>query len=419
VANLGVWIFALGGLHVSQSHFFVSDVPSLFWHLLGVYLLLLLIDQEEKESKKEQLLMWSAFCFGVAFGLKLFLVGLPSLILTTMVYRIRFQKVINIALFFLCGFVIVNFADYTPYIFYKTMVKGVSDPYQFSRLSSFFLYVIELPSVVSLPVAMLSIGGIYFLAKKLFISSDPIKYRKTVFIVIVPILTNVLFIVFKLDHFPRHLIPLIPWMSLVAGWSLVQIADNLRFKGMPAGLLIILFFVYLAVFIFDAERVFLQEPRNEAAKWLQHNIPHGTVISWQGHDWLKSHKHVPFPEMGRPQVIVMEMHTANHYLSGMSWKDSYPEDYRFIFASRSQERVDAIQSLFKGTSEYREVIKFSEGYFMPEYTLVDNLIGNRSRNYIAEIVIFMSTNADGLPQCTTQHEEGIKCYPEISTNPKN
>ena len=54
----------------------------------------------------------------------------------------------------------------------------------------------------------------------------------------------------------------------------------------------------------------------------------------------------------------------------------------------SQERVDAYQVLFKGQTEYREVARFGEGYFMPEYLLADALLGNRSRNYISEVVIF-------------------------------
>jgi len=103
---------------------------------------------------------------------------------------------------------------------------------------------------------------------------------------------------------------------------------------------------------------------------------------------MKDYEHVEFPNLGRPPVVVIEMHHANHYLSGMSWKNSFPEDYRFIFASRSQAWVEARQSLFRGTSEYKEVAHFSEGYFMPEYVLTDRLIGNRSRNYVAEIVIF-------------------------------
>jgi hypothetical protein len=73
----------------------------------------------------------------------------------------------------------------------------------------------------------------------------------------------------------------------------------------------------------------------------------------------------------------------------MSLRNSYPTDHKKIFASRSSGRIKQLQSIFRGTSEYREAARFVEGYFMPEYRFADALIGNRSRNYVAEIVIFV------------------------------
>jgi dolichyl-phosphate-mannose--protein O-mannosyl transferase len=48
VALLSAWIMALGGLHVTQSHFFVADGPSLFWFLLGSYLLILEVEKPRR-----------------------------------------------------------------------------------------------------------------------------------------------------------------------------------------------------------------------------------------------------------------------------------------------------------------------------------------------------------------------------------
>ena len=152
------------------------------------------------------------------------------------------------------------------------------------------------------------------------------------------------------------------------------------------------FFIYLAIFVYDGEKVFIHEPRNEVAKWLLTNAEPATSICWWGHNWMPGFNHVLFPDKGRPQILVIEMHHANHYLSGMGLKNSFPKDYRLIFDGRSQARVETFQAVFKGTSEYKEVARFGEGYFMPDYVIVDNLIGNRSRNYVAEIVIFKKNN---------------------------
>lgn len=386
VAPAAAWIFALGGLHVSQSHYFLSDVPALFWFLLGSYLLLL--DAEVPEQSDAKNLWWAAFCFGAAFGLKMVVFGLPSLGLVALLRQPRLLRAVHAGVFFLAGFVVINFGSYTPYDLFRTLARGVSDPYQFSLLANLFLYFIEFPSIVSLPVAILCIVGSYFLVRKHFGLSDHARRRAIWIVIVLPLLINIAFVIFKLDHFPRHMVPFIPWISMVAAWSLVAVGSRLRSIGWHPALVVIPLFAYLALFVYDGERVFLNEPRNRAARWLQENVVSGTAISWFGKGWMKDYEHVEFPNRGRPPVVVIEMHHANHYLSGMSWKNSFPEDYRFIFASRSQAWVEARQSLFRGTSEYKEVARFSEGYFMPEYVLTDRLIGNRSRNYVAEIVIF-------------------------------
>ncbi len=195
-------------------------------------------------------------------------------------------------------------------------------------------------------------------------------------------------VVFELDHFSRHLVPFIPWLAVAAAWSLARIADAFARRHIPAAATYLPVFAYLAVFVFDGERVFLQEPRNKAAAWILENVPQGSSLSWRRPGSFPGYESVYFPLGGRPAFVVIDMHHANHYLSGLGLRNSYPRDYRRIFDAVSQERIDALQALFKGETEYREVARFAEGYFMPEYAIVDKLIGNRSRNYVAEVVIF-------------------------------
>jgi len=389
VALLAAWIIALGGLHVSQSHFFLSDVSSIFWFLLGSYLLFL--DFGKPNESDAVFLMAAAACFGVSFGLKLTIFSLPTLALITLISRPRLIRSVQAATCFLAGFILVNFASYTPYDIARTFFKASGHPYQFSWWSSLVLYLVELPSVVSFPIVLLFLGGSYFLVKKLSAIRADGRFLPIFIIIIIPLFIYGVLIISRVSHFPRHLILFIPWISMIVAWSLVKIMDKARFKGLHPSLVIVPFFVYLAIFVYDGEKVFIKEPRNEAANWLYQNVALGTDISWiyHGEDWVPGYNHVFFPDRGKPLVLVMEMLFSNHFLSGMGLKNSYPTDYRFIFDGRSQERVNAIQSLFKGTSEYEEVARFSEGYFMSEYLLVNNLLGDRSRNYVTEIVIFM------------------------------
>jgi hypothetical protein len=82
------------------------------------------------------------------------------------------------------------------------------------------------------------------------------------------------------------------------------------------------------------------------------------------------------------------MYEANQSLSGTDWRDSYPSDPKQVYDGRTRERVAAIQSLFRGTSDYTMVARFPVPYLMPEYRLADALLGDRARNYISEIVVF-------------------------------
>ncbi|MCI0561172.1 MAG: phospholipid carrier-dependent glycosyltransferase [Nitrososphaera sp.] len=392
VASLSTWILALGGLHVSQSHYFVADVPSIFWYLLGSYLLLRELERAENDTASESsnslFLMLGAACLGISFGIKFSVFCLPTLFVIALMHRPRPTRLFQAGGFFLIGFILVNMGSYTAYEIAKTFYKGTSDPYEFSWWSSVILYLVEMPTIISFPATLMFLGGMYCMLRGAVRMGIGARSVRVLLIVIMPILVNILFIVVNLDHFPRHLLSLIPWIVMVTAWTLVRVSDRAALKGLHPALIVIPFFLYLALFVYDGEKVFINEPRNKAARWILENVPAGGTIDWRGHNWIPGYRFISYPEGGKPDVVAVEMHHANHYLSGMGLRNSFPKDYRRIFGSRSQDEVGALQSLFKGTSEYVEVKRFKEGYFMPEFILVDYLIGNRSRNYVAEIVIF-------------------------------
>jgi hypothetical protein len=243
--------------------------------------------------------------------------------------------------------------------------------------------------VVSVPVTLLALVGGVFLLRKLLRSSERQRFWQISLFIFLPLLLHGYFSVFSLSNFPRHIIPFIPFMAMSAAWALLRAGTALRARGLHPALVIAPLFIYLGLFVFDGERVFIHEPRNEAARWIQANVKPGTPIYWRGHTNFMGYPSINFHDgQGRPPVLVMEMYRVNPVLSGMSWRDSYPRDWRYIFEATSQRYVDNLQAVFKGESEYREAARFAEGYFMPEYKWTDRLLGNRSRNYVSEIVIF-------------------------------
>jgi 4-amino-4-deoxy-L-arabinose transferase-like glycosyltransferase len=398
VALLAAWVMALGGLHVSQSHFFLADVPSLFWFLLGTYLLVR--EAQHSDRSHANFFLWAAFCFGAAFGLKLTLWCLPTLAIWALWLRPRFSRAIHGAIFFLAGFSVITLLSYSPFELVKTFLKGTTSGYRKNVLEGILMYLYELPSVVSLPVALLAIAGGILLLRKLLRTAERERLWQVSILIFLPLLLHTYFAVFSLSHFPRHIIPFIPWMAMTAAWALLRIVDALQARGLHPAMVLAPFFIYLSLFVYDGERVFIQEPRNEAARWIHANVKPGTPIYWRGHTNFPGYPAVNFHDgQGRPPVLVMEMYRVNPVLSGMGWRDSYPRDYRYIFEANSQKYVDNLQAVFKGESEYREAARFAEGYFMPEYKWTNRLLGDRSRNYVTEIVIFTRplTPADSAP----------------------
>jgi hypothetical protein len=386
---LAAWLLALGGLHVTQSHFFVADVPALFWLLLGT---LLLWHDLAGDNRGWKLYSAAAFCFGIAFGLKLAVAGLPSLGLVALMKGNRPLRVVLAGILFLAGMLAVNLGTYTPLDFLNTLRRGVSDPYIFSIAASALLYLAELPSILGLPLALAGLGGAIALGIRLFGLQDRSLQLRIGVVIVLPLLVHLLLVLFKLDHFPRHLIPFIPWLALCGAWAIAQLADRLQARtGLAWPTLPVLLLAWQAVFVYDGEKGFIDEPRNRAAEWLYANAGQGSTLWWYYHGLPGSaFRFVRFPDV-RADFVVEEMHHANHYLSGMGLRNSLPRDYRYVFDIDSQAWLDAFQGLFTGTTGYREVARFDEGYFMPEYTLTDHFIGNRSRNYLAEVVIFADT----------------------------
>lgn len=389
VGLAAAWFLGLGGLHVTQSHFFVADVPALFFTLLG--LLLLIVDLDCQEDGGHEALRWAALAFGVAFGIKLFVAGLPSLALVTVLRRERIRRIAHAAVFFVAGFVAINLGMFGPLDLLAAIRSGVNDPYQYSRAMGLVVYLLESPAVFGLPFLVGAVVGTAMALRRLTGSRDK-RLLGIVAVLGLPLLVHAWHVTFSLDLFPRHLVVFIPFAALTAGYALVRALEALRSRGIRPALLTVPVFAWLALFVFDGERGFVSDTRNDAYRWLDANVAEGTNIWWYYHD-LGRYPQMRFPRDGRAPYLVFEMMQANHILSGVGLRDSYPRDFRNVFDVSSQEEVDAVQAVFRGDSEYREVARFREGYFMPEYLWSDRWLGNRSRNYLTEIVVFKRDTA--------------------------
>lgn len=391
---LAAWLLALGGLHVTQSHFFLADVPAATWLLLTAWLLWR--DLACSAADDHEPLRWAAFAAGAAFAFKLFVFALPALAYAVVSRGPRVTRALHAAVFMVAGVVTSSLGFETPASFYRAATTGVSNPFEFDRAKGALLYVIQLPGILSLPLLLLAAAGTVGLVFRLSRAEPRSRRHAAVVFGSIPII-GLAFVLFKLDPFPRHLIFLIPWAAIAGGWFLSRASARLESHGRSARLLLAPVFIWMLVVVVDGERFFIFEPRNDALRWLRAHVPPDVSVNWMGRRTPAGYSSVRWQVEGEPDWLVVEMHEMNHALSGVNWRNSLPTDYRRVFDGRSAERVAERQSLFQGTSDYVEVARFPERYWMPEYRIAMRLLGDRSRSYITEVVIFQHKGATPRP----------------------
>jgi hypothetical protein len=239
--------------------------------------------------------------------------------------------VLEAAAFFVLGFVVVTAGTYDAFELVKSVVKGTRDPYVFSRAFSGLVYVIQLPSLLGAPVLVLALAGTIGLSRRFRALPSETQWRIGL-AVLLPLALSAMLTLFTLDNFLRHLVPVVPWLCMAAAWALVRAADLLAVRGLrpafPA--LVALVMAYQAVFVADGERLFVADPRNEAARWVMANVPEGSPLYWQGHATITQYQMQEFPKF-HPPVLVLEMHRANEFVSSMGWKNSFPRDRKHVF----------------------------------------------------------------------------------------
>ncbi len=382
VPDVTAWLAALGGLHVSQSHFFVADVPVLFWSLLAAYLLLR--DREDQGTERAWL-AGAAFAVGAALGVKLAFHLLPALGLVALLGRGRIARCVSCAVFGLAGFALVTALTFTSLDVARALAGDTLAPPEELDVRDFpLLYGIELLPSVGTPVLALALAGLVLAFRAA--ARAPRRRVADVGVALVLPLAAYALVLPGLAPFPRHLLPFFPALFVLAAAAIVAIRGRELRRAVLLGTI-----AWSAALVMDTERLFLRDPRADALAWLETHVPAGKTACWPAYAReLERCGLVPraFPAEGEPDVVVAEAYRVNHWLSGTGLRDSRPQDHRRVFNGVSAAELAAWQGLFDGRTALREAARFPERYRMPEPRLADRLLGNRSRNYLGEIVIF-------------------------------
>jgi hypothetical protein len=100
-----------------------------------------------------------------------------------------------------------------------------------------------------------------------------------------------------------------------------------------------------------------------------------------------------FPGERVPDVVVAESWRTNHWLSGTGLRDSRPADYRRVFDGVSALHLEAWRTLYDepGKLGKKPGPRFDVARTFPEDRFADTLLGDRSRTYVGDILIFVNT----------------------------
>jgi len=128
---------------------------------------------------------------------------------------------------------------------------------------------------------------------------------------------------------------------------------------------------------------------------LRASLPQGATVHWPAYEKeLAEDGFSPaaFPAEEVPDVIVAESWRTNHWLSGTGPRDSRPKDYRRVFDGMSAAHLEAWQALYDDPARFSKKVgrRFDVDRPLPEDRMADALLGDRSRTYVGDVLIFVN-----------------------------
>lgn len=281
---VAAFLFSLSYLHVQHSHFGVSDVPVTFFCSLAFYFVLRLY---RKGRWKDYLL--AGMFIGLAASTKWVgaLMAVPFIVAHLLRRRIEGRSVASLNAKFLCGFFLMPgfFLLTSPYCLldFGHLVKGLKwelyaqvNHADFANIRGGGLwrhFRDTLGGGVGWPVLLASLAGLGSLNKK----------NGGVLLILLSFVTTVYFYV---GHsylvFSRYMLPLTPFIALLAALFLSDLVDRLTQKKrvLLCAMLAVLLATPSALRIYCHDRdLTLPDSRNLAAEWIEARVGKGQSVA--------------------------------------------------------------------------------------------------------------------------------------------
>jgi 4-amino-4-deoxy-L-arabinose transferase-like glycosyltransferase len=245
IALLASLLTTFFSLHVQHSHFVTTDIPTGFFAMLSFYFSILFY-----KYKKNKFFLISCFLAGITASTKynaLFIFLVPVL---TYIYqmKIKFWKnhilYLGLAILFFGFFIGTPFSVFDLSHFLSDLAKvtrhyRVYGHFGAEGRSNIVYYFKTFYVDLGLALSLLLPVGIFYLLKER-------KFKEILMILIFPI-AYLLFMMKLKAQFPRNIIPIIPYMSILTAlgfkyvWDLI---NKLKYKKILTALLFIFAFYY-------------------------------------------------------------------------------------------------------------------------------------------------------------------------------
>lgn len=372
----------LAGLHVSHSHYATADVMMtfIFWLVVLLSIYSITIDRIE-------LICAISFLVGVGIGTKLEFSLLWPIAYVTYLKRGN-PKIILMSLgtviFLALGFGMSQgfsvSSEFLENVFRNVWYGNVHVKNHVKFLNPFFYVLFLIPSV-----------GLYsfWCATQLFFKSENLKTVKKSQALIIggAVFLHLLMISTLSIPFLRHILPLVPFVCLLAGWGL-------SLSPQPK-LIILLGIFYQIFFVASLEYYYVKEPRREALDWIYQNVKQTekVYINKRG-IFIEPYGYKIVRDLGIATLLILPENTIFRYFrSEINPLSQFPDCENEVFGSRNIEECRNFQNLRKDpeNSPFELIKVFKMRPLTPELQIFKRFYGNFS-HFLGDVFIYARRN---------------------------
>ncbi len=402
IGLLAAFFFAISPLHVRDSHYITTDVPSLFTFLLALYFFVLLW-----QEKRWKWFILSGLTLGVSATIRFFPVAALAYPVAIL-FSFQKQKTWVLKVLLSMLFIFMGIFLGLPFLFLKSGginlfmqdLEKYSLPWYSTGLTT---YLFSLASYLAssgqtiLPHISLLIPTFFkpfYASYVFFFGIGPLgailailglgltlilSIRKFIILSLIPLSTFIYISSYVPANYERLIIPVIPFLSLFAGvfiyYLFIKLKEKLNYQIAKRLLIVLLILVFFQPFLISASSTYgcaQEKTQSMSAKWVDKNIPDSAKIAYI-----------------TPISVPSNRHFAGYYGLEPN-RDISLEEVRsinFSHAFINGNRLDYITYTYFVDSFIPEPVVYKNSYYplvLAEYSSRASLLGNLQKSLMCD-----------------------------------